>query len=77
MTGDLTGDLTGDVTGDVALVDEYTALPFEEKEQIPMSDVIVVEAPVQSSISYLMIWNLDPGTNNIKYLCHINLGLYC
>ena len=48
MTGDLTGDLTGDVTGNVAFVDEYTALPSEEEEQIPMSSLITVEAPVQS-----------------------------
>ena len=45
----MTGDLTGDVTGDVAIVDEYTALPPEAKEQMPMSVVIVVEGPVQSS----------------------------
>ena len=50
MTGDLTGYLTGDVTGDVAIVDEYTALPSAAKEQTPMSDEVVVEVPVQSSV---------------------------
>ena len=44
----MTGDLTGDVTGDVASVDEYTALPSEAKEQMPMSSLIKLEGPVQS-----------------------------
>ena len=85
LTGDLTGDATGDVTGDdtgdapgdVAIVDEYTALPSEAKEQTPMSALMTLEAPVQSFDWNVVIWNLDPRTNDIKYSCHFSLDKNC
>ena len=77
VTGNLTGDLTGDVTGNVPFVDEYTALPWEEKEQMPMSSLMILEGPVQSFDWYEVIWTFEPRTHDIKYLWHVSLDKNC